>query len=550
MKPLLKGRRIQLLYTYCLTGAMTLLLILQQAAAAQLTVVQFGAIPNDGMDDTDAMQKAADELCKPENQGTTLLYPPGVYNVDKLVDYASQYLDPTGIYKRSISYTKCRNVKITGVGAKIEVKGNFEKKEYPDSKEPGLGQPPYCHGDTWPQAPTACAYVAKADIFQRIPFAFVESDHFTLSGFEIDGNVDQMTQADPTVYFIEGGENGVVAWKSHDYVLKNLNVHHMATDGIIVGFGSDPGDHDVTLDHVTLAHNGRNDLSIAEAWNVQVLNSKILNAGFSGPAKNNYTAHGPGTGVDVEAHCLPADADWGLPQIRREGCRVYGNILFNRVTATGSFNGQIAFPHGESSAFVVVRNSTLQNTKEGRVVAMGVVGGVVKNSTLDAQNGYVAPCDTAGDAAQLTSPVFVRYLEQLANDPSPIARKIHREIGPFSSTLKGNTIKGKATLLRCENALPVVTITDNIFQGQQSADVPPSYPYLGYMTIWQHAGGCSAGTAPGWAQQVTVEGNKIFIPWAAPAGQFGQDSTTAAPRSNSEAIAIRPSFQRAWTRSV
>jgi hypothetical protein len=36
MKPLLKGRRIRLLYTCCLTGIMTLLLIPQQAAVAEL----------------------------------------------------------------------------------------------------------------------------------------------------------------------------------------------------------------------------------------------------------------------------------------------------------------------------------------------------------------------------------------------------------------------------------------------------------------------------------------------------------------------------------
>ena len=62
----------------------------------------------------------------------------------------------------------------------------------------------------------------------------------------------------------------------------------------------------------------------------------------------------------------------------------------------------------------------------GDLVNMGVAGGVVENSILDAQMGYIDPCLTAGDQAQLTSPVFAAYLAELATDPGSVAQRIYQ----------------------------------------------------------------------------------------------------------------------------
>ncbi|WP_188193912.1 hypothetical protein [Nonomuraea sp. SYSU D8015] len=150
-----------------------------------VSVLQFGAVPADGRDDSAAMQAAADHLCA--HPGTTLLYPPGVYNIDKIVDLATQF--STDLRAKSILYQDCRDVEIRGRGAKIEVKGDFEKRV----------------------SETACSPDRKfmeADKFQFTPFAFQNANDLTISGFEIDGNVEQMTQSDLSVTLCERNEYG------------------------------------------------------------------------------------------------------------------------------------------------------------------------------------------------------------------------------------------------------------------------------------------------------------------------------------------------------
>ena len=158
----------------CLASLFLLILIaisgVQPAFAASniITVLQYGAIQNDGVDDTAAMQRAADDLCaKP---GTTLRYPAGTYNVDRLVDFDTEFSGL--IADKAITYSHCSNVRISGVGAKIEVKGDFKKgvaRLLPD-----VTPPPLCHSPAAPFTLGVCLAVGEADIFQRVPFAFVD----------------------------------------------------------------------------------------------------------------------------------------------------------------------------------------------------------------------------------------------------------------------------------------------------------------------------------------------------------------------------------------
>ncbi|WP_188193913.1 hypothetical protein [Nonomuraea sp. SYSU D8015] len=157
---------------------------------------------------------------------------------------------------------------------------------------------------------------------------------------------------------------------------------------------------------------------------------------------------------------------------------------------------------------------------------MGIVGGVVEDSTLDSQNGFALYCVTAGSSIQLTSPVWVRHLQDLASDPSPIARRVQRQTDPaFSSTLRDNVIKGQGTKFLCQDAPPVMRIVGNTIRGTLLPAPPESlyYPVFGHMTFFSGAPGatCSAGHV--WGQDITVKDNDVFIPHAAPRGQpYGQ----------------------------
>lgn len=479
-----------------------------QPAALNRTVLAFGAIPSDGQDDSAAMQRAADYLCT--HPGTTLLYPPGVYNVDKVVDLNTMFYNPD-LKAKSILYQGCQHVQIKGTGAKIEVKGNFEKK-----------------------AEAACVANSnffEADKFQFIPFAFQDVNDLTISGFEIDGNVDQITQSDMSVTLCERNEYGIFIISGTQVKLANLFVHHMATDGIQLNLG-----REIELRQVRSANNIRNNLSIGQGRNVLVIDSEFRDAGVGGTAPNSYPMHSPGRGVDIEPECWPKGAEWGLidPETGQPigACSdvigLAGNILFNRVRVTGNLGGGIAMAHGEATANVTVRNSFLQNPfgKSGDVVDMGIVGGIVESSTLDSQNGFAVYCVTAGAPMQLTSPVWAGYLQDLANDPSPIARQIYRQTDPaFSTTVQRNLIQGQGTKFLCHNATPVMKIVGNTIRGTVLTTPPEAlhYPTFGHMTFFSGSPGATCSTGHEYAQQLTIANNDIFIPYNAPRGQlYGQ----------------------------
>jgi hypothetical protein len=508
---------------------MTLLLIPQQAAAAPLTVVDFGATPDDRQDDTAAMQKAADYLCT--HPGTTLVYPPGVYKLDKNVDRDTYFsaLGSGDLSQIGIFYNECHDVKITGFGAKIDVKGDFEK----------TALEPIDEFNHW-----------SVDKMAFNAFIFRDSYNFTVSGFEIDGNVEKMTQSVPetkcdrfgnvrVAQLQENYEDGIFIVSGHDFSLNDLFIHHMATDGILLGLAKN-----VEIRGVTVANNIRQALSIGQGRNILVTDgSELRDTGVVGTCPNSYPLHSPGRGVDIEPECFPKNAEWRPidPETGKPAGRfcdgTTGNILFDNVRVTGNLGGGIAMGHGASVANVTVRNSFLQNplAKGGVVVDMGIVGGIVKDSTLDAQNGFGVFCITDGVPAQLTSPVWASYLQDLASDPSPsdpspiakIIAKMYRQTDPtFSTTIQNNTIRGQGTKFRCENATPVMKVVNNTIEGTLLVAPPEKpYPTFGHMIIFSGTPGAQCSTGHEWGKELTIEGNDIFIPYAysAPRDQpYGQ----------------------------
>lgn len=63
-----------------LCAAAALMVSCGGTTAPEVSVEQFGAVPNDGKNDFDALRKAT-AYCR-ENPGTTLFFPPGKYDID------------------------------------------------------------------------------------------------------------------------------------------------------------------------------------------------------------------------------------------------------------------------------------------------------------------------------------------------------------------------------------------------------------------------------------------------------------------------------------
>ena len=106
-----------------------------------VSVKDFGAVPDDGIDDTDALREAA-KYCR-EHAGTTLVFPAGVYDfsdpeaakiereaIDGTYGYGLQvqrYLFiPTKPYVTGLDFTGAKDLTIEAYGAKLMVEGWME----------------------------------------------------------------------------------------------------------------------------------------------------------------------------------------------------------------------------------------------------------------------------------------------------------------------------------------------------------------------------------------------------------------------------------------
>ena len=106
-----------------------------------VSVKDFGAIPDDGLNDADALRKAA-EYCR-EHAGTTLVFPAGVYDfsdpeaariereaIDGTYGFGLQvqrYLFiPTKPYVTGLDFTGAKDLTIEGYGAKLRIEGWME----------------------------------------------------------------------------------------------------------------------------------------------------------------------------------------------------------------------------------------------------------------------------------------------------------------------------------------------------------------------------------------------------------------------------------------
>ena len=121
----------------CLAGA--LLASCGSAPQKEVSVEQFGAIPNDGKNDFEALRKAT-AYCR-ENPGTTLFFPPGKYDIDnekaRKIEFEAisgaygenvqgVLFRPDGPYVTALDLRDCDNTTVMAHGATLFLHGWYE----------------------------------------------------------------------------------------------------------------------------------------------------------------------------------------------------------------------------------------------------------------------------------------------------------------------------------------------------------------------------------------------------------------------------------------
>lgn len=127
-------------WKYLFASYLMLLCMLGQVAdAKEISVADFGAIPNDGLNDADALHRAC-SYCR-EHPSTTLIFPAGRYlfadtqarRIEREAisgaygeDVQGKLFIPKGPYVKGLDFTGCRGLTVKGNGATLVMQGWYE----------------------------------------------------------------------------------------------------------------------------------------------------------------------------------------------------------------------------------------------------------------------------------------------------------------------------------------------------------------------------------------------------------------------------------------
>lgn len=316
-------------------------------------VRDFGAVGDGITDDTDAIRNAVAAV-NLVGSGT-LFFPPGDY-------YIAQYRitggpDANGV--ENFTFTNCNGLVISGYGATINLNGSFNRSA--DS------------GTT--------SYENTI-----VPFYMVGCTNFVIQGLEIDGNVEDTTKG---ASVIEGPCWGIATSNCQRYVLKDLNVHSLASDAIILGIDQLAADQQFSISNVKAWGNARNALSIIQARGGLITDSEFSSAGLtnaSGTGIGGYGYHAPRIGIDVEPDADTPTVDVKTGDLIFLRCKLYNNqgLQFQAITtaiqnvmlsgcavdvgtSTGTYSVVMAVDNGwlENNNFIVKRMDLTWSTNTG-----------------------------------------------------------------------------------------------------------------------------------------------------------------------------------------
>jgi hypothetical protein len=234
-----------------------------------INVKNFGAKGDGITNDYAAIQKAIAELHRIKSG--IIFFPKGVYKVDEVFRQTEMGKVLNG--RSHFIFNGLKNIGLRGEkGTVISIKGDFHKKVEWEIKERKAGY----------------SYT------QQISFIFIKCKNISVENLEINGNCNKMTRDDIVVETVSMGLlfGDTILDEYENVTLKNLFIHHMATDGIC--FKGKGGD--VYAENLVLKNNGRCALSIVQGKNMRFLNCDFSETGLTG----KYVSHSPNTGVDIE----------------------------------------------------------------------------------------------------------------------------------------------------------------------------------------------------------------------------------------------------------
>lgn len=320
-----------------------------------VNVNTIGAMGDGHSDDYQALLDVA--AYATAHPGVTLVYPAGIYRVDRHV------IKGPGANANGVSpvvFSGIQGVRLVGCGAVIDLKGDFHRSA--DYTSGGF----------------SFSYTEAV-----VPFLFKDSADFSVEGFEVNGNV-QLTTRDPGV--VEGYSYGVVTSNCHDYTLRDLYIHHVGTDGILLG-DAYTADQNATVQDVTCERNARQGMSIIQVRGATVTDSQFLDTGRTG---GSYGSHSPSAGVDIEPNYSPPSVDVKT-----------GGIIFDNCEFKGNLGSQFVAGYSSSTDDVVLKNSQIVAGSDSLAFAviLGVGQGEIVDSFIDTGPGavylgYNAPATT------------------------------------------------------------------------------------------------------------------------------------------------------------
>jgi len=271
------------------------------SAADIINVKDFGAKADGIANDYQPIQDAIRELHK--RRSGVLFFPKGIYRVNEV--FRQTELGKVLNGRSHFIFRGLKNITIRGEkGSVISIKGDFHKKVEWEIKERNAGY----------------SYT------QQISFIFNDCKNITVENLEINGNVDKMTRKTKVT---EGPSMGLLFGDAinEEYekvTLRNLFIHHMATDGIC--FKGKGGD--VYGENLVLKNNGRCAMSIVQGKNMRFVNCDFSETGLTG----KYVSHAPNTGVDIENESFTT-----IENIYFKRCRFAKNS--NTQFVASGFNG-------------------------------------------------------------------------------------------------------------------------------------------------------------------------------------------------------------------
>lgn len=239
------------------------------------------------------------KMCMNVRLGGVVKFQPGTYKIDSYLITGGGSANTIA----DITWTGLNGAQFLGYGTKLDMKGDFLRV---DTDGGGAGTTSYMRGVN--------------------PLRFTSCTNVTVEGFEVDGNVDQMTR-DAGV--TEPANEGLYLTSVQQFTAKSMYIHHMAADGVYIVDTGGLNSKNVMFANVKSLYNGRQGMSVTGGRFITAVNCEFSYTGLTnaaGTAAGAYGSHSPGAGVDVEPNRVPATVSDYTGEITFTACRFVGNV--------------------------------------------------------------------------------------------------------------------------------------------------------------------------------------------------------------------------------